>query len=94
MYIMEVFKVTLKNSVKKAVKKLPKVAAVRFAKLVDDLKQKGAVQLQWPNYSKLKGTNTHHCHLSYDWVACWVETQQVIKIEGAYAGSRESAPYA
>ncbi|MDR0515485.1 MAG: hypothetical protein LBH25_00385 [Fibromonadaceae bacterium] len=88
------FKVNLKNSVKKAVKKLPEAVIVRLAKLVSDLKQNGPVRTNWPSYSMLKGTNTHHCHLSRKWVACWVETQKGITIEVTYAGSRESAPYA
>ena len=94
MYIMGVFKVVLKKSVRKAVKKLPSSQFERFALLVRDLKQQGPVQPEWPNYSKLKGSNTHHCHLSHKWVACWVETEQGIEIEVIYAGSRESAPYA
>jgi hypothetical protein len=88
------FKVLLKNSVKKAVRKLPVKQFERFDLLVKDLKRSGPVQSQWPNYSMLKGTNTHHCHLSRKWVACWVETKQGITIEVTYAGSRESAPYA
>jgi len=67
---------------------------VRFEKLVEDLEQKGPVRKEWSKYGKLKGTNTHHCHLSYKWVACWVETKKGIEIEVTYAGSRESAPYA
>jgi len=94
MYIMDVFKVGLKNSVKKSIKKLPSIELVRFKKLVEDLKQNGPVRYNWPNYGLLKETNTHHCHLSYKWVACWVETEKGIKIEVNYAGSRESAPYA
>jgi len=94
MYIYIVFKVELKNSVKKSVKDLPRIELVRFKKLVEDLKQNGPVRHNWPNYGKLKGTNTHHCHLSHNWAACWVETEKGIKIEVTYAGSRGSAPYA
>jgi hypothetical protein len=89
-----VFKVEIKNSVKKSVKKLSKAHALRFRKLLIDLEQKGPVRAEWPNYSMLKGTNTHHCHISHSWVACWVETLKGIEIEVTYAGSRESAPYA
>ncbi|GBU23803.1 hypothetical protein R83H12_00421 [Fibrobacteria bacterium R8-3-H12] len=94
MYIYIMFKVAVKNSIKKSVKKMPKVAALQFYKLLIDLEQKGPVLSDWPNYGKLKGTNTHHCHLSHKWVACWVETLKGIEIEVNYAGSRESAPYA
>jgi len=94
MYIIDMFKVDIKNSVKKDVKKLPRLQLVRFNKLVSDLKSKGPVRNEWPNYGLLKGTNTHHCHLGHKWAACWVETEKGIKIEVTYAGSRESAPYA
>ena len=88
------FKVVFKRKVEKAVEKLPPMENTRFYKLVEDLKQNGPVRKNWPKYSMLKGTNTHHCHLSYHWVACWVETETGIKIEVTYAGSRESSPYA
>jgi hypothetical protein len=93
-YLSVMFKVNLKNSVKKTVKKLPKAVAVRLDLLVGDLERNGAIRTNWKSYGKLKGTNTHHCHLFHDWVACWVETKQGIEIEVTYAGSRESAPYA
>jgi hypothetical protein len=94
MYIYSMFEVVLKKSVRKNLPKLPKVQFERLAKLVNDLKSKGPVLKEWPNYGILKGTNTHHCHLSHKWVACWVETKQGIEIEVTYAGSRESSPYA
>lgn len=47
----------------------------------------------WPNYSKLTNSNTYHCHLSYHWAACWMETVQGIELEVTYVGSRENAPY-
>ena len=45
------------------------------------------------NYKKLVNTNTHHCHLSYHWAACWIETIKGIELEVTYVGSRENAPY-
>jgi hypothetical protein len=89
-----VFKVFFRKKVEKLVKKMPELQAVNFRNLVKELEEKGPVRSNWPNYSMLKGTNTHHCHLSRKWVACWVETQQGIEIEVTYAGSRENAPYA
>jgi len=88
------FNVWFKNKVEKSVKLMPKAHALRFRKLLIDLEQEGPVLSDWPNYGMLQGTNTHHCHLSHKWVACWVETLQGIEIEVTYAGSRESAPYA
>ena len=32
-------------------------------------------------------------HLSYHWVACWIETIEGIELEVTYVGSRENAPY-
>jgi hypothetical protein len=94
MYIIDMFKVSLKNSVKGTIKGLPKVVFEKFELLVADLKQNGPIRHNWPNYGKLKGTSTHHCHLAHKWVACWVEIEKGIRIEVNYAGSRESAPYA
>jgi hypothetical protein len=88
------FEVVLKKSVKKSVKKLPKSIFEQFEFLTVDLRQNGPVRHNWQNYGILKGTSTHHCHLSRKWVACWVETKQGIEIEVTYAGSRESSPYA
>ena len=87
------YKVVQRKSVEKAIKKMPKDQASLLRKLSDDLEEKGPVRKDWPNYSLLKGTDIHHCHLSRKWVACWVETKQGIEIEVTYAGSRESAPY-
>jgi hypothetical protein len=88
------YKVVVRKSVDKVIKKMPKKQKAYLYNLIDDLETKGPVRSDWPNYSVLKGTNTHHCHLSYHWVACWVETQQGIEIEVTYAGSRENSPYA
>jgi hypothetical protein len=94
MYIIGVFKVNFKRRIEKAVEKMPKDQAAKFYALVNDLRLHGPVRANWPNYSMLKGTNTHHCHLSRKWAACWAETKKGIEIEVIYAGSRESAPYA
>jgi hypothetical protein len=88
------FNVFFKKKVEKSVKKMPKQQAVNFYNLFKELEENGPVRSNWPNYGILKGTNTHHCHLSHKWVACWVETKQGIEIEVTYAGSRESSPYA
>ena len=59
---------------------MPQKEQVLFAKLVRDLHEKGPVL---PN----------HCHLSYHWAACWIETIKGIELEVTYVGSRENAPY-
>jgi len=94
MYIIDMFNVVFRKKVEKLVKKLPEIPAENFRILFEELEKKGPVRSNWPNYGVLKGTKTHHCHLSHKWVACWVETKKGIEIEVTYAGSRESAPYA
>jgi hypothetical protein len=88
------YKVLMSRKVARAVATMPKTQQERLALLVDDIRQNGPVRANWPNYSILAGTNTHHCHLSHKWVACWVETEKGITVEVTYAGSRGSAPYA
>jgi mRNA-degrading endonuclease RelE of RelBE toxin-antitoxin system len=68
------YKVTLAKKAKKNMKLLPPVVAKKFALLLMELKKLGPVRAKWQNYSKL-GVNKHHCHLNYNWVACWEETE-------------------
>lgn len=35
----------------------------------------------------------YHCHLKYNWVACWIWEKGTFIVEIYYAGSRENAPY-
>lgn len=86
-------KVILKKKILKAARSMPKPEQKKFTQLVYDLETKGPVLPNWPNYEKLTGTNTYHCHLSYHWAACWIETQKGIELEVTYVGSRENAPY-
>ena len=80
---------------KKALKNLRRMSLeVRqlFFLLTEDLKQFGAIQRDWRNFSKL-GENQYHCHLNYSHVACWTFVKGTIIIEVYYVGSREKAPY-
>ena len=86
------FEVTMTKRAEKGMAKMPAPQTLLLAQLVEDLKESGPVQPEWPNYSKLGGKK-HHCHLSRKWVACWEETKTGVQIEVYYAGSRESAPY-
>lgn len=73
--------------------KLPRKERDLLALLVREMQLSGPVRSNWKNYSKL-GKDTHHCHLSYRWVACWrVENNEMKVIEVYYVGSRENAPY-
>lgn len=74
---------------------MPKARQRDFFELIDDLSMIGPIQKKWPNFSSLDTKKTKfHCHLSYRWVACWkILTENKLKIEVYYAGSRENAPY-
>jgi hypothetical protein len=71
---------------------MPAIQQDKSALLLDDLKENGPIQPDWPNYSKLS-EDKYHCHLSYKWVACWTNKNGSIEIEVYYAGTRENAPY-
>jgi len=86
------YKVTLTKKAEKNRKSLPPVVSKKFVLLLMELKMLGPMRTNWQNYSKL-GINKHHCHINYNWVACWEETKTGVKIEVYYVGSREAAPY-
>lgn len=86
------YDVSIKKKVLKELDRLPENVQKILGNLVDDLRDKGPYQPNWPNYSKLSST-TYHCHLSYKWVACWEYEKGTETIEVYYAGSREKAPY-
>jgi len=86
------YSVVIKKKVLKNIRKLPENIQKRLTFLVDDLKDNGPIAHNWPNYSKLSGTE-YHCHLTHKWVACWRIEDNTIEIEVYYAGSRENAPY-
>ncbi len=87
------YEVIVKKKVRKSVDSLPAPERRRFGLLLESLRSKGPVQGTFPNYSKLAKKNTHHCHLSHHYVACWEETEKGIKLEVYYVGSREKSPY-
>jgi mRNA-degrading endonuclease RelE of RelBE toxin-antitoxin system len=86
------FQVIVKKKIEKLMRSAPHSVQDAFAALRDDLEEKGPYQTDWPNYGPL-GNDKYHCHLSYNYVACWKWEQGTIIIEVVYAGSRESAPY-
>lgn len=86
------YKVIVKKKTAKRFNLLPKNAAENLSRLLDDLRDKGPVRPEYPNYSKL-GPAKHHCHLARKWVACWSCIENLMEIEVYYVGSRESAPY-
>jgi hypothetical protein len=76
----------------KTINRMPLTIQMKMANLLEDLKEKGPIQTQWPNYSRLT-EGRYHCHLSYKLIACWYNEHNDIEIEVYYAGSRENAPY-
>jgi len=86
------FRVVWNKRVEKQVQRLPYRIQLLFFTLVNDIMRTGAIQKKWKNFSSLGG-NKYHCHLTYDWVACWKWEKGTVTIEVYYAGSRENAPY-
>lgn len=86
------FRVSIKNRILKDVGKMPIAIQENLTALVEDLRDKGPVQPDWPNYSKI-GKNKYHCHLAHKWVACWRSEHKSLIIEVYYEGNRENAPY-
>jgi mRNA-degrading endonuclease RelE of RelBE toxin-antitoxin system len=87
MYEIKIHKKAIKN-----IKRMPLAIQEKLTYLLKDLKDKGAIRAEWPNFSKL-GEKKYHCHLSYKWVVCWQWQEGTIIIEVYYAGTRENAPY-
>jgi mRNA-degrading endonuclease RelE of RelBE toxin-antitoxin system len=86
------YNVIIKNKTLRGIKKLPQNIQERFNVLLHDLIDKGPIQPNWSNFSKL-AKNKYHCHLGYSWVACWEQKEQKLIIEVYYVGSREKVPY-
>jgi mRNA-degrading endonuclease RelE of RelBE toxin-antitoxin system len=82
--------------VKRTLEKLPMPVQKAFEQLTFDLRAKGPVAGNWPNYGKL-GDNQHHCHLKKGrptYVSVWWEIKDADQtIEVTYVGTHEKAPY-
>ena len=86
------YKVLVSRKVLRSISKMPESIQLKMANLVEDLRDKGPIQPEWPSFSRI-GKTEYHCHLSRKWVACWCWEKGTIEIEVYYAGSRENAPY-
>ena len=86
------YSVVVRPRILRQIERLPAPARVRAGILLEQLREKGPLQPDWPNYSKL-GPDKYHCHLSHDWVACWYWRKGTIEIEVYYVGSRQDTPY-
>ena len=86
------YEILIEKKVLKNIVKMPALEQKKMVNLVEDLRDFGPIQNNWPNFSQL-GKNKYHCHLSRKWVACWTVEKNKLIIEVYYAGSRENAPY-
>jgi len=85
--------VQIKKKTAKSLKKLPHSIREAIEALAADIRASGPIRGDWPNYSRLSD-GSHHCHLSYRYVAVWMVVDDTVKIvEVIYVGSRENAPY-
>jgi mRNA-degrading endonuclease RelE of RelBE toxin-antitoxin system len=86
------YKILVSRKVLRSISRMPESIQMKLANLLEDLRDNGAIQTGWPNFSRIR-KNEYHCHLSRKWVACWYWEKGTIEIEVYYAGSRENAPY-
>jgi mRNA-degrading endonuclease RelE of RelBE toxin-antitoxin system len=86
------YKILVSRKVLRSISKMPESIQMKLANLIEDLRDNGAIQTVWPNFSRI-GKNEYHCHLSRKWVACWYWEKESIEIEVYNAGIRENAPY-
>lgn len=88
--------VVFSSKARKQIQKLPGSVQDNLATLVADIQATGPVRGDWPNYSKLSGTE-HHCHIKKGrptYVVVWEEKdRQVRLVEVTYAGIHEKVPY-
>ena len=84
------YEVYISKRVLKNIWHMPIPVQRKMVNLIDDLRDKGPIRPEWPNFSKLV---SDYYHLTYKWVVCWTYRQQGNRIEVYYAGSRENAPY-
>lgn len=86
------YQILVSRKVLRSISKMPESIQMKLANLLEDLRDNGAIQTGWPNFSHIR-KNEYHCHLSRKWVACWYWEKRTIEIEVYYVGSRENAPY-
>ena len=90
------WKIKLSTKLGKSIIELPEHVRVKIFALLKALEEKGPIQYDWPNYSKLKDED-YHCHVKKGrptYVVCWrvLDKKQKL-IEVYYAGIHEKAPY-
>ncbi len=86
------YNVVIRKSAVKTIRKMPPHIRRVVPLLMEDLREYRSPWQQWPHYSRI-GKDRFHCHLAFQWVACWTCSEATMTIEVYYAGSREKAPY-
>jgi len=88
--------VLLTANVHQKLKKIPRSIDAVFQFFLAEIRLSGPVQVNWPNYGKLR-ENCYHCHLQRGrptYVAVWKVLSKKDKlIEVTYVGSHEKARY-
>jgi hypothetical protein len=59
MILLYVYEISVRKKAIKNIGKMPETVQILFDELMQDLRTKGPVQNEWPNYSKLS-EKTHH----------------------------------
>ena len=90
------WKAELTRKAEKQADRLPGQIRSILIALMHEIRMKGPVRGDWPNYGKLNAKR-HHCHLKKGhptYVAVWEESELEVKlIEVTYVGTHEKAPY-
>lgn len=79
----------------KSLRALPKSVREKAERLAVDIRSKGPVRGEWPNYGKFDNGMGHHCHLKNGkptYVAIWEPAGQKSFVV-TYVGTHEGAPY-
>ena len=63
------YEVIVKKKILKSIEKMPENIQKKMINLVEDLRSKGPIRSELPNFSKL-GKDNYHCHLANKWIAC------------------------
>ena len=64
------YEVKIRKKAIKGITKMPELIQKKALTLFENLRERGPIRLEWPNFSAL-GSDNYHCHLARKWVACW-----------------------
>ena len=70
------YEILIEKKVLKNIVKMPALEQKKMVNLVEDLRDFGPIQNNWPNFGQLE-KNKYHCHLSRKWVACWTVEKRI-----------------